>query len=264
MKSSHRHDLETNELADALGRLITRLKPHANAVLTVAAVVALGLAVLLALVNWGVLGGPSQAALAFTEARLSPGVTGVRGFVADHGGSKRGRVAKLILADRLLMAAVARADADGNPVSESQATAYLAEAATLAQEVSAASEDLRPLAEVKAALVMIQQGDLAGGKAKLEAVGSTYPTSAAATAATAHLEDLAGYEPVAFSDEPLDFGGEAEVPSPEVAPAPETEAGEGEPSSEPAAEAPAPQPETPETETDTPDEPAASPPVPKG
>jgi hypothetical protein len=57
---------------------------------------------------------------------------------------------------------------------------------------------------VGGALVSVQQGDVEKGVAALNEVVAKWPQSIAADKARAHIEELAAYKPLKFSDEPLE------------------------------------------------------------
>jgi len=215
MKSRHKHELQTNELADALGRLITWAKPHAQSIALVAAVVIVAVFVLVIL---PALRGSAEevAAAAFAMAQNSGQTQPLRNFLEDYPDAPQAPTARLLLADRLLREAVTSPKPEGDP---------LAEAGTLYAEVAASSELLRPLAKVGLALVTVQQGDLKQGRAALQQVVSQWPQSIAAEKARSHIEALAGYEPLVFSNEPLEEPEEPGKGEPEKA---ETEKAEHE------------------------------------
>jgi len=225
MKSQRRHDLQTNELADALGRLGQRLRPHARTVVVIA-----GLAVILVVVLiWLPLmqrRAAAEAAYAFDAAVRSGGAEALRSFLAGYPEAEQKVAARLLLADRLLQ------DVANGRVEADEADATLDEAKTFYTQVAEASDALKPMARTGLALVMLQRGDLEAGRKALEQVAEDWPQSVAAARAEVHLEALAGYEPVAFSDEPLE-----KPPAPEGPPASAEEAAPAIPTPEAAAPA---------------------------
>ena len=228
MKSRRRHELHTNELADALGHLVERVRPHARTVAVIAGVAIIGLVVLVWLPIMRSRAA-ANAAYAFNAAVRAGGPEALRTFLDGYPDADQGSTARLLLADRLL-----RTVAAGH-VEPDDAGPTLDEAEAFYTQVAKASKDLEPMARTGLALVTLQRGDLDEGRKALEQVTDEWPQSVAAARAKAHLEALAGYEPVAFSDEPLEA-----PPAPEEAP-PESaeEAVPAAPAVGPPAEAPA-------------------------
>jgi len=216
MKSRRRHELHTNELADALGWLVERVRPHAQAVAIIAGVAIIGVVVLVWLPIMRSRAA-ANAAYAFNAA--------VR---ADQGST-----ARLLLADRLLRS-VAAGDVDPD-----DAEATLDEAEAFYTQVAKASKDLEPMARTGLALVTLQRGDLDEGRKALEQVTDEWPQSVAAARAKAHLGALAGYEPVppAPVEAPPESAEEA-VPAEAPAEAPAEEAVPAAPAAGPPAETP--------------------------
>lgn len=218
MKSQRRHELQTNELADSIGHLIERAKAHARplaygGVFVVAVIVLL---VVYPMVKRGEQGG---VAAQFAGALYSGDVNMMRDFVMDFPDAKQAPLARLTLADRLLGQAVRGVDVgEGGEDAKAKAARYLAEAKELYNGVAKAFPEHEGLARVGLALVTIQEGDIAQGTAVLDGIGKTWPNSAAAAKAKVHLQALAGYKPVEFSNAPL----EEEKP-------PEVKEGEGGP-----------------------------------
>ncbi|MFO8015296.1 MAG: hypothetical protein R6X20_18595 [Phycisphaerae bacterium] len=230
MKSQRRHDLQTNELADAIGRLVERLRPHAQ---TAAIIAAAGVVVLVVLISLPLMQSraAAEAAYAFNAAVRSGGAEALRTFLDAHPEAEQAPAARLLLADRLLRdVAVGEVEADDAASVLEEAEAFYAQAAK-------ASEDLEPMARTGLALVTLQRGDLDAGRKALEEVAEQYPQSVAAAKAKLHLDALAGYEPIAFSEEPvqaptapeevpetLPEGAEEPAAAPDEVPAPPPEA----------------------------------------
>jgi len=216
MKSQRRHDLQTNELADALGHLIERVRPHARAVAVIgtAAVVALVVLVLLPMMRSR---AAETAAAAFTMAVRAGKAEAVRIFLDQHGDAEQAPLARLLLADRLV-AETAGGVAPGE-TDTARTAKMLAEAEALYTQVASADKTLEPLARVGLALVTLNRGQLDDGQSALKAVMDAYPQSIAAARAKAHVEALADYEPIVFSDEPLE-----EPPAPQDVPSGAAEA----------------------------------------
>jgi hypothetical protein len=227
MKSQRRHDLQTNELADAIGRLVERIRPHGQ---TVAVIAAAAVVVIVVLVSLPIMRSraEAEAAFAFNAAVRSGGPDALRTFLETHPDVEQAATARLLLADRLL------ADVAAGEIGADDASSTLEEAEALYAQVAKASKDLEPMARAGQALVTLQRGDLDAGRKALEDVAEAYPQSVAAAKAKLHLDALAGYEPVAFSDEPLQT-----PPPPEEAPEGAGESGDA------PDEAPAPPPEPP-------------------
>ncbi|HUU93887.1 MAG TPA: hypothetical protein VM238_22060 [Phycisphaerae bacterium] len=239
MKSTHKHELQTNELADALGRAITWAKPHAQTIALVAAAV---IVVVFALVVMPALRGSAGevAAAAFALAQNSGQTQPLHDFLDDYPKAPQAPTARLLLADRLLRETVSSSNPTGNPLTEARKQ-YA--------EVEKSSELLRPLAKVGLALVTIQEGDLKKGREALQEVVSKWPQSIAAEKARSHIEALAGYMPLVFSNEPLE-----EPKAPAEAETETTKPKEGEGEKEPAPEQPgAEKPAEPPTENKTPE-----------
>ena len=246
MKSTRRHELETNVLADSLGRWITRAKPHGRLIGWVAALVVLLVVVFLVVPAFR--GGPSGEeviAASFAAAMATQTDEALRGFLQDFPDARQVPAARIALADRLFGEAVRRTDADGRPIPSGEADARLAEARQLYREVAEKRGRNEPLARMKLGLVLVQEGGLEKGRAALEEVAKTWPDTAAAVVAGLHLDGLKGYRPVTFSAEPLESdepdeaegAGDDQTPSastPEQAQPEQTE-----PEKQPAGEAPA-------------------------
>ncbi|MEA3367361.1 MAG: hypothetical protein U9R68_04520, partial [Planctomycetota bacterium] len=227
MKSRRRHELRTNELADALGRLVERVRPHAQTVAIIVGVAIIGVVVLVSLPIMRSRAA-ADAAYAFNAAVRAGGPEALRTFLDGYTDADQGSTARLLLADRLLRS-VAAGDVDTD-----DAEATLDEAEAFYAQVAKASKDLEPMARTGLALVTLQRGDLDEGRKALEQVTERWPQSVAAARAKSHLEALAGYEPVAFSDEPLE-----EPPAPgETPPESAEEAVPAAPAAGPPAETP--------------------------
>ncbi|MBE3069351.1 MAG: hypothetical protein IMZ66_03855 [Planctomycetes bacterium] len=239
MKSQRKHELQTNELADALGRFIKRVKPHLQTIALAAA--ALIVVVVVLVVLPAIRGSTTdRAAAAFNMAQGIGDVQAVRKFLETYGDAPQAPTARLLLADRLVADVVSGMGA-AKGAEPAAVAGMLDEAKRLYEQVAASSGlALKPFADVGLALVIVQQGDLDKGRAALQEVVTNWPQSLAAAKARAHVEALASYKPVAFSAEPL------EAPPPaagdeEAAPA---DATTGEVPTGPAEAAPAPAPET--------------------
>ena len=221
MKSKHKHELKTNELADALERLIEWSKPHARMISYGAVVV---LALIIVLIIWPAIRGSAAqrnpAAEAFAEALDSGQVQAVRDFVADYPKAEQAAAAKLLLADRLLAEVVRGVQAGPGEDPKARAAKLLADAKDIYAQVAQQAPDQEPMARTGLALAMIQEGDLDKGLAALKEVTEKWPQELGAQKAKANLEALAGYKPVEFSNEPLEEPKPpAEAKPPEVKPA---------------------------------------------
>jgi hypothetical protein len=272
MKSRRKHELQTNELADALGRLIERARPHAQTIAIVAGVVVIAAVLLVWL---PIMRGQADevAAASFNMAVRSGTPGALRTFLDQHAEAEQAPAARLLLADRLLdEVAAGKASEAEEP---DRAAEMLAEAETLYTQVAGASPDLQAQARVGLALVTLQRGKVAEGRKALEQVTEQWPQSVGAARAKAHLGALAGYKPMEFSDEPLEEPSAPDEPGAEAAekPASEPPAGQESPAA-PAEEKPAPEkPEAPKAseppaapnETEKPSaEPASTPEEPAG
>jgi len=205
MKSTRRHELQTNVLADGIGRLITDAKPRARLIGYATALVVLLLVIFVVVpAIRGRRGAGDMAAASFAVAMASPSETRLRDFVIDFQDAPQVPAATVELADRLFMQAVRLADAQGKPIAKAQADAKLAEARKLYAKVAASYPQNESLADVKLALVTVQEGDLDKGRAALEEVAKKWPDSDAVVVARLHLDRLKGYKPVEFSPEPLE------------------------------------------------------------
>jgi len=196
MKSRRRHELQTNELADALGRFVQRVRPHAW---TVAVIAGAGVILVVVLISVPIMRSRAadDAACAFHAAVRAGRAEALRTFLDGYPESEQASTARLLLADRLLRQVAA------GEVDPDDAEAMLEEAEAFYAQVAKASEDLAPMARTGLALVTLHRGDLEAGRKALEQVAEQWPQSVAAPRAKAHLEALAEYEPVDFSDEPL-------------------------------------------------------------
>jgi len=205
MKSRRKHELQTNELADWIGRVILRLKPHGR-------IVGWGtLGVLLAVFVFFVLpkiqggyGTEAVSSAAFNRAQRSFEPEPLREFLRTYPDSPQAPTARLMLADRVLRESVVGVAVGEGADPQAKRERLLAEARDLYTKVAETDDVRRPMARVGLALVLLEEGRLDEGRAALEDVRREWPQSVAAAKAKAHLEALAGYEPMAFSDEPLE------------------------------------------------------------
>ena len=202
MKSTRKHELQTNELADFLGRLIERGRPHGRAITYVALAVAVLVIVLVVLPAMRSSASPEVAAsAAFLEAQGAGDASALRNFLHGFPNSPQVPIAKMLLADRIVSEVVRGSEMTGAGDIKARAPALLAEARDFYVQAADASPRLAPMARLGQALVTVQQGDLDQGRKALEEIGKAYPGSIAADLAKAHLEELAGYKPVQFSNE---------------------------------------------------------------
>jgi hypothetical protein len=225
MKSKHKHELQTNELAAHLARIIEWGRPHARLLSYGAAgVLVLIIALIVLPAIKGGAAGHNPAVEAFSEALASGQVQPVRDFLVDHPTGEQAAVAKLILAERLLAEAVHGAQATPGEDAKAKAAKLLAEAKDLYTQIAQSSPARESLARTGLALVMIQEGDLDKGLAALKEIADKWAGSLGAQKAKANIEALAGYKPVEFSDEPLEEpkppeAKPAETPAPGAKPA---------------------------------------------
>lgn len=228
MKSKRRHELKTNELADWLGRQIVRVKPHGRLLGYVAA--ALAAFLFLFVVLPAIRGEHSEdtgAMVAFNLACASGGTEPLREFLSVYPEAVPAPTARLMLADRLLYEVASGVAPVEGEDEEARRARLLAEARGLYARVAEAGGTQEPMARTGLALVAIQEGDLDGGRAVLEEVCEKWPRSVAVVRAKAHLEAIAGYEPVVFSQEPIEEAAEPQESAPESIEHPEsTEPGE--------------------------------------
>lgn len=224
MKSRRRHELQTNELADALGRAIAWAKPRGRQIeIVLACILVVVLVMVLVPGPWKGAGRGETAAWAFAQA-TRPGTSpeAVRSFLEEHPDAPQAPAAKIALAHRLVADVVDGSEPDEAPPTEVQVEVDLAEAEAMCEQVRDASEPYRPMAEFLLGLIAIQRGDLDEGREALRRVAQVWPDSVAAAGARAHLEELATYEPEPFSTELLPTAEEApEAPGPEAADQPE-------------------------------------------
>jgi hypothetical protein len=221
MKSKHKHELQTNELAAYIARIIEWGRPHARLLsYGGAGVLVLIIALVVLPAIKGGAAGRNPAVEAFSEALASGQVQPVRDFLAGYPTSDQAPAAKLILADRLLAEAVRGAQAAPGEDAKANAAKLLAEAKDLYTQIAQSPSAHESLARTGLAMVMIQEGDLDKGLAALKEVTEKWPQELGAQKAKANLEALAGYKPVEFSNEPLEEPKPpAEAKPPEVKPA---------------------------------------------
>ena len=204
MKSTRRHELQSNELADLLGRSILRLKPWMRPI-AYAALLAGGLVFVLVVLP-AIRGGQSpadRAALAYSAAQNTGQMQPLRDFLKDYPDVLQVQAARLLLAERLRAEAMTGADGAAANSAGDQAAPLLGEARDLYQQVAQSADEFEPWARTGLALLVIQEGDLEKGKTALREIVAKWSQSIAAAQARAHLESLADYQPVAFSDEPV-------------------------------------------------------------
>ena len=248
MKSARKHELQTNELADAMGHFVERIKPHARFIGYGVAAVLVAVIVLVTLP--ALRGGSDPAGSEFNQALLTPDVQRLRDFVKDYPSAVQTPAARLLLAQRLMDQAL-RTGGGAAPDAKAKAAALVDEAKGLFEQV-AQTPSLEALARVGLALVAAQQGDVGKARTALEEVPAKWPQSIAADAAKGHLTLLAAYKPVAFSNEPLEEPKKPEAAkAPEAAPAAPAKAPETAPAAAPKAPevAPAAPAKAPETKT---------------
>ncbi len=201
MKSTRKHELQTNELADALGHFIEKVKPHAQ-IIGLAALAVIVLLVVLVILPAMRGSTADRTAAAFNLAQGVGDAQAVRKFIEAYPDSPQTPTARLLLAERLMADAVCgTGEAQG---ADAKPAELLKEAREMYGQVAASSEVLKPLAEVGLALMVVQEGDIAKGRAALQEVITKWPNSTAAEKARAHVQALAGYVPTPFSDEPLE------------------------------------------------------------
>jgi len=204
MKSRRKHELQTNELADWIGRVILRLKPHARILGWGALVVLLAVFVFFVLpIIKGGYGAEAVSAAVFNRAQRSFEAEPLREFLRTYSDSPQAPTARLMLADRVLRESAAGSVGGESADPQAKRERQLAEARDLYARVDESDGVGRPMARVGLALVLLEEGRLDEGRAALEDVRKAWPQSVAAAKAQAHLEALAGYEPIAFSEEPL-------------------------------------------------------------
>ncbi|MGB2796151.1 MAG: hypothetical protein WBD44_02670 [Phycisphaerae bacterium] len=205
MKSKRKHDLQTNELADWIGRVILRLKPHGRILGWGALVVLLAVFVFFVLPKiGGGYGAEAVSAAVFNRAQRSFEAEPLREFLRTYSDSPQVPTARLMLADRVLRESASGVAAGEGADRQAKREKQLAEARDLYAKVAESDGVGRPMARVGLALVLLEEGRLDEGWAALEEVRKEWPQSVAAVKAKAHLEALAGYEPIAFSEEPLE------------------------------------------------------------
>jgi len=205
MKSKRKHELQTNELADWIGRVILRLKPHARILGWGALVVLLAAFVFFVLPKiGGGYGAEAVSAAVFDRAQRSFEAEPLREFLRTYPDSPQAPTARLMLADRVLRESAAGVAAGEGADRQAKREKQLAEARDLYAKVAETDDVRRSMARVGLALVLLEEGRLDEGRAALEEVRKAWPQSVAAAKAKVHLEALAGYEPIAFSDEPLE------------------------------------------------------------
>jgi len=228
MKSKRRHELKTNELADWIGRQIARVKPHGRLLGYVAA--ALAAFLFLFVVLPAIRGEHSEetgALVSFNLARASMGTEPLHEFLSVYPEAVPAPTARLMLADRLLYEVASGIAPAEDEEQEARRARLLAEVRGLYARVAEAGGIQEPMARTGLALVAIQEGDLDDGRAALEEVCEKWPRSVAVVRAKAHLEAIAGYEPVAFPQEPIEEAAEPQKSAPESIEHPEsTEPGE--------------------------------------
>jgi hypothetical protein len=204
MKSTRKHELQTNELADAIWRLVEAARPHLRLIVYVAAAVLLLVFVFVILPHIRGGGAEGLSAYAFRDAQQRGEAQGLRDFLKDFPQAPEGPAALLLLADRLV-AEVVRGTRDVvGPEGKAKAAGLLAEARELYEQAGKSLQALDPLVQVDLAMLTVQAGDVEKGVAALQEIGKKWPDSVAAGKAKAHIEELAGYKPMKFSDEPLE------------------------------------------------------------
>ena len=213
MKSAHKHELRTNELADAISRLIQNVKPHGRAIGYAAlAVVALIVILVVIPAMRGRGATHNDATDAFNSAQASRDTQPLRDFLKDFPAAPEVPAARLLLANRDLAEAASGIGLAQGEDRKARMATRLAEAREMYQQ-AASVKDIEPLARVGLALVTIQEGDLDKGKASLQEVVQKWPQSVAADQARAHVAALSGYKPMSFSNEPIEEPAKPEAKS---------------------------------------------------
>ena len=198
MKSSRKHDLQSNELAAALTGVVEKARPHSRLLGYAAVGVAVLFFFLVVLPLLRGRGSSNPSADAFVMAQGAGGTQALSGFLKEYGSSAQAPAARLLLAERLLTEAV-RGDVKSNPV------ALVAEDKDMYTKFAqGSSPEIQPLAKVGLAMVALQDGDMEKGRAGLKEVVEQYPSTLAAAKAGVNLARLAGYKPIEFSNDPPD------------------------------------------------------------
>jgi hypothetical protein len=206
MKSTRKHELQTNELADAIWRLVERARPHSQVIgYGVLAVLILILVVVVLPTFRSTAASRNPAADAFVEALASNQIQPVRDFLKDYPGAPQAQAAKLLLADRDLAEVVRGIQAAPGEDTTAKAASLLAEAKDLYTQLAGSSLPMiEVMARVGLAMVTIQEGDVEKGREALKMVVERWPDSIGAVRAKANITALASYKPVEFSNDSVE------------------------------------------------------------
>ena len=202
MKSKKRHEMETNELAASLMRLFEQTKTHQRPILygAIGVLVIVGVLIVYPTMRTN---KETSVQAAFATAEGSGEVDAMRDFIAKYPDAPQAALARLTAADRLVGEVVRGLKVAAGEDAKAKAARQLSEAKELYTE-AAKSPEVESLVKVGLALIDVQEGAVDKGQAELQEVATKYPDSLASARAKVHLEALAGYKPVQFSNEPLE------------------------------------------------------------
>ena len=189
MKSTRKHELQTNELADAIWHLIERARPHAQVIgYGVLGVLVLILVMVVLPTFRSSAAGRNPAADAFAEAQTSGQIQPLRDFLKDYPEAPQAPAARLLLADRDLAEVVRGIQAGPGEDTKAKAASLLTEAKDFYTQLAASSSPvMEPLARAGLAAPAPAGGPRAGP------IGSA--TAARAELRAAGFADVDAWEP---------------------------------------------------------------------
>lgn len=188
MKAQHRHELQTNQLAELLEAQIDKVKPYTQAIIgvVVAAMVLLGVYFYLRHMDRSA----EQAASDQLVAAIQPGIDQIRDLQAtieNHPDTQQATIAQLVMGEELL-----RAGADQLFTNKAEGNKNLGKAADafLAAESGAKDQMLKAWALFGLGRAHESQGKLDQARKDYERLKKEYPNSSLADDAEQHLKNL--------------------------------------------------------------------------
>ncbi|MCC7084475.1 MAG: tetratricopeptide repeat protein [Pirellulales bacterium] len=217
MKAQHRHELQTNELAEWLEAKIEQIKPYTQAIIgaLIAAVVLAGVWMYLRHMDSSAEQAASDSLVAAINNPADP-LKLYQETLDAHPGTPQAVVARLLMGQQLL-----RTGSDQLYTNKLEARKNLAAAASEFSEVEASADDqmIRAWALYALGLAHESLGELDRAREDFEKLKKEYPTSSRVGDAEQHLADLDKRSTKEFYDwfakqdpRPLDLGREPGKP----------------------------------------------------
>ena len=186
MKAEHRHELQTNALADWVAGSAEKARPYTPLILVGIAALAIVVGIL-SYLNSAERNSKAAAAYAYISAMLNEGIGDLQATVTDYRGTDVGVLAQIQVADRLLTSA--SNDLFTNKAAGRENLQKAAEAFTLARDETR-DPMLRSWALFGLGQAHESLGDLEKARSDYQQLLKDYPNSSLAAAARKNLEQL--------------------------------------------------------------------------